>query len=439
MRIPRYAFLFLFLLGLGLPGRGQTLPELIATGLQNNYKLKIVRNEEARRANNATRANAGYLPQVSLSAGYDGGYGNVKTRQRATGVTTRQGAGLDHGLQAGIDVDWTVFDGFNIQATYARLQEMKRQGATRTRMEIEDYVATLTGEYYNLIQQQIRTRNLRHAVRLSRERLRIVLERYTIGSASRLDLQQAQVDFNADSAQSLKQNEALATSRIRLYELMAVDSLGIIPVVRDTSILVDTRLNHDTLLASTLQLNAQLLDSRHDIRLAQHDYRAVMSRDYPYVKLYAGYSGGLSTYGKGTADRRTTWGADFGVKVGYTLFDGNRRRERRNAQLDIDNAELARLQLEQTLRSDLADLWQAYTNNLRLLSLERENLITARENHYIAHERYMLGDLSGIEMREAQQSLLDAEERILVAEYNTKLCEISLNQISGGIMKYTLP
>ena len=439
MKLQRYTFLLLFLFGLGLTGRAQTLPELIATGLQNNYKLKIARNEEERRANNATPANAGYLPQVSVSAGYDGGYGDVKTRQRATDTTTRQGAAVDHGLQAGVDVDWTVFDGFKIQATYARLQELKRQGSTRTRMEIEDYVATLTSEYYNLIQQQIRSRNLRHAVKLSKERLRIVLERYTIGSASRLDLQQAQVDFNADSAQSLKQNEALATSRIRLYELMAIDSLGTIPLVRDTSILVDTHLNRDTLLAATLELNAQLLDSRHDIRLAQQDYRAVMSRDYPYIKLYAGYSGGMNTYGAGANDRRTTHGADFGVKVGYTLFDGNRRRERRNAQLDIDNAELARLQLEQTLRSDLADLWQAYTNNLRLLSLERENLITARENHYIAHERYMLGDLSGIEMREAQQSLLDAEERILVAEYNTKLCEISLNQISGGIMQYARP
>ena len=439
MKLQRYTFLLLFLFGLGFTGRAQTLPELIATGLQNNYKLKIARNEEERRANNATPANAGYLPQVSVSAGYDGGYGDVKTRQRATGVTTRQGAAVDHGLQAGVDVDWTVFDGFKIQATYARLQELKRQGSTRTRMEIEDYVATRTSEYYNLIQQQIRSRNLRHAVKLSKERLRIVLERYTIGSASRLDLQQAQVDFNADSAQSLKQNEALATSRIRLYELMAIDSLGPIPLERDTSILVDTHLNRDTLLAATLELNAQLLDSRHDIRLAQQDYRAVMSRDYPYIKLYAGYSGGMNTYGAGANDRRTTHGADFGVKVGYTLFDGNRRRERRNAQLDIDNAELARLQLEQTLRSDLADLWQAYTNNLRLLSLERENLITARENHYIAHERYMLGDLSGIEMREAQQSLLDAEERILVAEYNTKLCEISLNQISGGIMQYARP
>ena len=126
----------------------------------------------------------------------------------------------------------------------------------------------------------------------------------------------------------------------------------------------------------------------------------------------------------------------MGVTVGMTLFDGNRRRQRANAQLDLQNAEMAQQELELALKADLADLWQAYQNNLRLLSLERQNLITAQENHYIAVERYMLGDLPGIEMREAQKSLLDAEERILVAEYNTKICEISLLQLSGGIMYY---
>ena len=92
--------------------------------------------------------------------------------------------------------------------------------------------------------------------------------------------------------------------------------------------------------------------------------------------------------------------------------------------------------LELTLRSELSNLWQAYHNNLKLLNLERQNLITAKDNHDIAMDRYMQGTLSGFEVREAQKSLLDAEERILSAEYNTKLCEISLLQISGRIMKY---
>ena len=79
---------------------------------------------------------------------------------------------------------------------------------------------------------------------------------------------------------------------------------------------------------------------------------------------------------------------------------------------------------------------QAYKNNLEVVKLEQQNLIAAKENYEIAMERYLLGDLPGIEMREAQKSLLDAEERILTAEYNTKLCEISLMQISGNILEY---
>ena len=92
--------------------------------------------------------------------------------------------------------------------------------------------------------------------------------------------------------------------------------------------------------------------------------------------------------------------------------------------------------MRQALKADLNNLWQAYQNNIEMLELERENLIAAIENHEIASERYMLGNLSGIEMREAQKSLLDAEERILTAEYDTKMCEISLLQLSGKITRY---
>ena len=413
-----------------------SLPLFIETGLKNNYDLRIVRNEERMADNNANLANAGYLPTLSVSAGYDGSSMSTDTKSRTDGSVTKSRNTFDHGYSAGINLDWTIFDGFKIQANYSKLQELRRQGQTRTRLAIEDYVAELTAEYYNFIQQRIRMRNLNNAVKLSKERLRIVLERYTIGSASRLDLQQAQVDFNADSAQSLKQYELLATSRIRLYELMAVKDMQTAISVADSSINVDDALNFDSLLNATMRTNASLLNASQNIRLAELDYKATMSRDFPYLKLNGGYNYSHDNFGSGANKSRDQWGATFGVKMGMTLFDGKRSSQRRNARLNVENADMARMQLEHSLRADLADLWQAYKNNLRLLSLERQNLITAEENHYIAHERYMLGDLSGIEMREAQQSLLDAEERILVAEYNTKLCEISLRQISGGIMKY---
>ena len=125
-----------------------------------------------------------------------------------------------------------------------------------------------------------------------------------------------------------------------------------------------------------------------------------------------------------------------GVTVGFNLWDGNRKRERHNAKIEIENARLERNRLELALKAELGNLWQAYRNNIQLLNLEKQNVITARENHEIAKERYMLGDISGIEMREAQKSLLDAEQRLLSVEYDTKLCEISLLQITGEVINY---
>ena len=402
-----------------------TLQQCLEEGLANNYLLRITRNEEQISKNNATLANAGYLPTVDLSAGYTGTVDNTDSKLV-----------FDQTLNAGIDLNWTVFDGFNISTTYKQLQELERQGATNTRIAIEDFIASLTAEYYNYIQQEIRLKNFRYAVSLSKERLRIVEERYHIGNFSRLDYQQAKVDFNADSAQYMKQQELVHTSRINLNELMAVKDVDRPIRVKDSIIDVTDKLNFTELWNSTLATNANLLKADQNTTLAQLDYKKVLSRNYPYLRLNAGYGYTFNKYDVNATRQRSNWGFNGGITVGFNLFDGNRRREKRNASLAIRNAQLEREELEQGLRADLSNLWQAYRNNLQLLNLERQNLVSAKENHEIAKERYLLGDLSGIEMREAQKSLLDAEERILSAEYDTKMCEISLLQISGKIAHY---
>ena len=173
------------------PAQNYSLRELLQEGLQNSYSLKIVRNDEQTAANNNTLANAGALPTVSLSAGYSGALDNTKTKERGTGQTTHDRNVLDHTFTAGITADWTLFDGFRIQTNIQRLRELQSQSRIATRVAIEDYIANLTAEYFNLIQQEIRYKNLLSAVQLSKERLRIVEERYIIGSAARLDYRQA--------------------------------------------------------------------------------------------------------------------------------------------------------------------------------------------------------------------------------------------------------
>ena len=413
-----------------------TLKQCLEEGLLNNYSLRISRNEEQISKNNATLGNAGYLPTVDFTAGYTGDLNSSDSKLRADGSTVAERNVLDHTLDAGIDLNWTIFDGFNISTTYKQLQELERQGATNTRIAIEDFIATLTAEYYNYIQQEIRLKNFRYAVSLSKERLRIVEERYHIGNFSRLDFQQATVDFNADSAQYMKQQELVHTSRINLNELMANKDVDRPIRVRDSVIDLNRILDFDDLWNATLSVNANLLHADQNTVLAQLDYKKVLSRNYPYLRLNAGYGYTFNKYDVNATRQRSNWGFSGGITIGFNIFDGNRKREKRNASLAIRNAQLEREQVEQALRADLSNLWQAYRNNLRLLHLERQNLIAAKENHEIAKERYLLGNLSGIEMREAQQSLLDAEERILSAEYDTKMCEISLLQLSGKITAY---
>ena len=355
---------------------------------------------------------------------------------RATGETTSENGVFDQTFNAGINLNWTIFDGFNITTNYQKLKELERQGETNTRIAIEDLIANLTAEYYNYVQQKIRLKNFRYAVSLSKERLRIVEERYHIGNFSRLDYQQAKVDFNADSAKYMKQQELLHTSRIQLNELMANEDVDQPINIQDSLINVHAQLNFAELWDATLQTNSSLLKAEQNNNLARLDYKKVSSRDYPYVKMNGGYGYTLNKYDISVNSHRSNLGLNFGLTVGFNLFDGNRKRERRNARIAIQNARLEREQLEQALRADLSNLWQAYQNNLQMLNLERQNLVAAKENHEIAMERYMLGNLSGIEMREAQKSLLDAEERILSAEYDTKLCEISLLQISGKVTSY---
>ncbi|MCD8135369.1 MAG: TolC family protein [Parabacteroides gordonii] len=416
-----------------------SLRECIETGLERNYSIRIIRNEQQISDNNATPGNAGYLPTVDMSGGFSGSVNNNRNKLM-DGTTEKQNGVNSETGNIGLNVNWTVFDGFGIQAEYSRLKELQRMGELNTRMTIEDFVADLSTEYYNRIRQNIRLRNLRSSLDLSRERVRIAEERYHIGSGSRMDLQQAQVDFNSDSSKVLNQLEVVNTSRIRLNELMALENVEENIAVKDSVIYPNIFLDEVELWKSTIESNASLLIAQKNKTLSELDYKKVKSRNYPYVKLNAGYGYTANWYEVGTTDLQQRLGLNYGVTVGLSLFDGlNRRRERRNARIEIENKELRMQELELALRADMSNLWMAYQNNLDLWSLEKENLVVAQENYRIAIDRYKLGELSGIELREAQNSLLEAEERQSIAEYSTKLCEVSLLQLSGQILTYVAP
>ncbi len=413
------------------------LEECLRTGLERNFDIRIMRNEQTISDRNVTWGNAGLMPTIDATTGYNLKSDNANQTLTDGSAENNIRNNNTQALNASVNLNWTIFDGFNAQINYKKLKELRSVGELNTQLTVESFIANLSAEYFNLVKETMRMQNLKSAVKLSGEQLRIVEARYQIGDLSRLDLQQARVDFNSDSSRLIYQYEVLNTSRIKLNELMGIEDVETPLVTADTAIILKPIASKDELWNSVISSNVLLQLTQKDIILSKLNLKNIESRYYPYVRLNTGYGFSHFNYDLGSFDKQRTWGPNVGVTVGINIFDGfNKRREQKNARTRIQNTKLEREQMELAIKSDFANMWQSYLNNLELFKLEKENVGVARENYDIAIERYKLGDLAGIRLREAQNSLLDAEERLVTAQFNIKLNEIALKQISGRVSDY---
>jgi adhesin transport system outer membrane protein len=418
------------------PQKVYEIKDCIQTGLEKNYSLLITRNSETIAKNNYTIGNAGFLPTLDLGSRHSGTLNDIRTNVGDTSSTLSNNI-FNTTSNAQITMGLTIFDGFSVTTTYKKLSELKKVGELNTQMAIENLVANIVSGYYNYIQQIKLLNNLEYAVTLSKERLRIDEDRYLLGSNSKLQVLQSKVYLNADSSRLSKQSEVVHAAQIRLNELMAVDDLGGQFVTKDTTIEVDHGLLFEKLLEETLAKNTTLLIASSNKVISEFDYRIVKSRTYPYLTASSGYNYNFNTYSSSSINNQQTNGLSYGLTLGLNLFDGfNQRRSIRNSSLEIQNKELRYQETELGVKADLITIFSAYSNYLRLIELEQQNLATATENLTIAMERYKLGSLSGIELREVQKSLLDSRESLLSVQYQTKLAEISLNLIAGRILEY---
>lgn len=413
-----------------------SLQEVIAIGLKNNYSIRMARNNQQVAVNNFTRGHAGYLPSLDLRSQYSGTY-NTTDRTGFDGSESSLRNIHNRVANVNLGLGWTLFDGFRVQTTYEKLGVLNEMGELNTQLAIENLLASLTAEYYNLVQQQRLLSNLRFAVELSRERMRIDEERFLLGSGSKLQLLQAEVFLNADSSRMTRQEEVVRASRVRLNELMAMDDLRFNLQTTDTIIPLNDILIYESLEQSLQRNNTALQMAMRDMDISEYDRRLVRSQAYPYLNLSSAYSFSHNTFQAGTFSEQQAYGMNYGLTLGINLFDGfNQRRRMDNATIAVDNS---RLRLEDTKNSLMAELvttYNVYLNNLRLVEMESQNLGVAYETLDIALQRYRLGDLSGIELREVQKNLLEAEERLVSIQYQAKLAEISLMYLSGRITAY---
>jgi outer membrane protein len=411
-----------------------SLQACIDNGLENNPTVQITRNREEMARNNHSLQP--FMPVLRGTARMN----TSETKSELTFATGGERSFDDarsESRSAGLNFSWRLFDGLGMFATYNKSRASYSISEVQTRQTVENLVIQISTGYYQILVQQSRVDAAKKTLELSRERFRIVGEKVNIGSASGMDLQQAQLDFNADSSYLVRQKELLMNHYIGLNRLMDTELITH-SYVSDT-IQLGLALSLSDLEQATLLNNTTLLASQYGIRQSRAALSQARSLRYPTLDFITGYTYNRSESPASVLTFNESKGINYGFESAIPLFNGFQiHRTIKNASIELENSRLEYEEAHLEVMSELNTLYNTYLNNLLMVDFEKQNVEVSRANLNLALERYDLGALSGLGFREFQISYLNAVDRSLSAMYQAKVIELSLLVLSGQMDEFLM-
>lgn len=407
------------------------LEEAISIALKNNYDIKLVNNDIQIAKNNLNPGNAGMLPQLTGSFS-DGGSRQNITRTQSNGNQQTLDGVRNTNMNYGAALGWTIFDGLQMFTNYERLKELQKLGEVNAKATILTTISSVINAYYTVLKEQQLVVARDSALDISQLRLTIANNKLSIGRGSKLDVLAAKVDYNTDTSAYLQEINLLKTSKTSLNQVMARD-LNIDFKVAER-IDIDAALNLATLEGQMAQLNPDLQNAFINKKIAELNLKQVKGQRYPVVAVNGGYEFQNSASPTGFNTQQRSNGFTYGVTASLNIFNGFlQRQNERNAKIGINSSELSFEKTKQDINAQLLLTYQNYSTNLDLLKIEKNNVDIAKQNQDITLDKYRLGSISPLELREAQKNFIDAITRYLNAQYEAKLTEISLKEISGTL------
>ena len=165
------------------------------------------------------------------------------------------------------------------------------------------------------------------------------------------------------------------------------------------------------------------------------DLKIARAARYPTIDFNTGYNYTFADTPSAAITYNRSNGFNWGFSMSWTLFNGlDTRRRIKNAQLEVKGSELNYRQIENSVMSELALLYNTYERNLLMITFETEAVETAFQTLDAAMSRYKVGNLSGIEFREYQKNYLEAVDRKFNAMYQAKLSEVNLRILGGELV-----
>ena len=412
------------------PIESYSLDKCISEALKNNYGIIVAGNNLEIAKNNVTPAP--FLPDLNMTA-------------RQTQNDTRQSNFVQSGsreetktslnnMSVGLTLNWRLFDGLGMFAERARQKELLSNEQLYFRVETENLVMKLTGQYYLIVSLQSQVKLFEESLSISQTRYNHAFTRYKIWKDSGLEFKQAKIYLNSDSSRLLLLRENVKNAYLELYRLMNKPLDSQIAIL-DT-IIPDHKLELERLLAASMDQNSSILLANNGADIKFLDLELAKAERYPKIDFVAGYNRALNESSLFPDKYNLSNGASWGFTLTLPIFTGNEiNRKVKNARIARENAKIEVLDVRSNVENQVRQMYNNYKYNFRQIDFENENKETASLNLDAAMEKYRLGALAGIEFRDIQLSYLDASDRRLKAIYQAKISEITLKLLSGELFK----
>jgi outer membrane protein TolC len=407
--------------------------EAISLALENNYGIKISNNTIAIAENNKDILNSGYLPTLTANAGASYNLDNTEAEFANGDITNLNGAESSR-YNAGINLNYSIFDGLGRHYDYKILKEEYSLSQLQARETIENTITQLLTVYYDVARRSENLKSLQETLEISKDRLTRSEYQFEYGQNTKLDILNAEVDINNDSINIINAKQNLINSKRDLNFVTGntIDQRFEV----DTTVAFLLQLNKQDLLEKLYKNNVTLIQNEKNIAINEFTLKANKSGYLPALGLTGSYGWNKNNNNAASfVAVSTNTGLSGGLNLSWNLFDGGSTITRvRNAKINLENQKLQKEQLKLDIERNFNNAWDDYKNKLRIFEVQESNILTAKNNFSRTQEKFKLGQVTSIEFRQAQLNLLTSGLSKNQAKYDAKLAEVFVLQLSGELL-----
>jgi outer membrane protein TolC len=431
------SLIFLFTALRGGAQRMLSLEEAIATALQNNFDIRLAKNDSMVAALDYSFRNAAFLPRLNANAG--GTWNNNAQKQRFNDGTLRELNDIrSNNINLGVQLNWTLFDGMKMFATRDKAREMVTLGELAIKNQVVNTVAAVITNYYNIVRQKQQLKAVEEQIVLSGERAKLAKYKLDIGVGAKPDVLQSKVDLNAQKAAQLLQQTLIAQLKEQLNQSMNVNQAASYEV--SDSIPLNMQVALGDIQGNIESSNPSLLIAKKNIDIAGFTLKERKAERFPVISFNSGYSYGRNNNKATVNPFQPLYSRNIGRNIGLTatipiLNNFTVKRNIRQAELDIQYQQLIYDNQRSLVSLSVIIAYKDYEMQKKALALEEENILLAKENVSIVFQVYKLNSNTLIQLKEAEKSLQDAYTRLITARYNTKVAETELLRLKGDLVR----